>query len=319
MGQQEYDNFKRLIKEWLDSHPNEYADFVEEMNDKKFKGFFKVFNVATRLVPKYRQVADKRISDERNPDFEKLENILLESNLAEKIVSEFHNPNKRSIVPAMLAWLYYGRSYECMVEQGEELTKRKDIGKLYKWLVSCMVKFIIRKSISTGMRTKEDWLNFRKQQKAIEENTLIEWSIEDEEENHIEKNDDTQTEEATPEKTPKTAGRKADTCTLPELLIENQDVFIEKIGARLKTKSTDTDIARLYIALVEYRFMRQCPMKTFRNALQNQFEELKIVQERGIQKAYSHLISPYGTSKKLMKDIGEDRIAIDELKAYLSN
>ncbi|WP_412708877.1 DUF6043 family protein [Bacteroides hominis] len=187
MGQQEYDNFKRLIKEWLDSHPNEYADFVEEMNDKKFKGFFKVFNVATRLVPKYRQVADKRISDERNPDFEKLENILLESNLAEKIVSEFHNPNKRSIVPAMLAWLYYGRSYECMVEQGEELTKRKDIGKLYKWLVSCMVKFIIRKSISTGMRTKEDWLNFRKQQKAIEENTLIEWSIEDEEENHIEK------------------------------------------------------------------------------------------------------------------------------------
>ena len=319
MGQQEYDNFKRLIKEWLDSHPNEYADFVEEMNDKKFKGFFKVFNVATRLVPKYRQVADKRISDERNPDFEKLENILLESNLAEKIVSEFHNPNKRSIVPAMLAWLYYGRSYECMVEQGEELTKRKDIGKLYKWLVSCMVKFIIRKSISTGMRTKEDWLNFRKQQKAIEENTLIEWSIEDEEENHIEKNDDTQTEEATPEKTPKTAGRKADTRTLPELLIENQDVFIEKIGARLKTKSTDTDIARLYIALVEYRFMRQCPMKTFRNALQNQFEELKIVQERGIQKAYSHLIPPYGTSKKLMKDIGEDRIAIDELKAYLSN
>ena len=130
MGQQEYDNFKRLIKEWLDSHPNEYADFVEEMNDKKFKGFFKVFNVATRLVPKYRQVADKRISDERNPDFEKLENILLESNLAEKIVSEFHNPNKRSIVPAMLAWLYYGRSYECMVEQGEELTKRKDIGKI---------------------------------------------------------------------------------------------------------------------------------------------------------------------------------------------
>ena len=32
MGQQEYDNFKRLIKEWLDNHPDEYADFVEEMN-----------------------------------------------------------------------------------------------------------------------------------------------------------------------------------------------------------------------------------------------------------------------------------------------
>lgn len=43
MGQQEYDNFKRLIKEWLDSHPNEYADFVEEMNDKKFKRVLQYF------------------------------------------------------------------------------------------------------------------------------------------------------------------------------------------------------------------------------------------------------------------------------------
>ena len=55
MGQQEYDNFKRLIKEWLDSHPDEYADFVEEMNDKKFKGFFNIFNTAVRLVPKYKE------------------------------------------------------------------------------------------------------------------------------------------------------------------------------------------------------------------------------------------------------------------------
>ncbi|MEO4880667.1 DUF6043 family protein, partial [Bacteroides thetaiotaomicron] len=262
MGQQEYDNFKRLIKEWLDSHPNEYADFVEEMNDKKFKGFFNIFNTAVRLVPKYKEAARKRIGDDRNPDFEELENVLLQSDLAEKIVNEFHTPNKRSIVPAMLAWLYYGRSYECMVEQGEELTKRKDIPTLYKWLVSGMVKFIIRKSIANGMRTKEDWQVFRKQQ-------------------------------------PKTAGRKADTRTLPELLIERHDILIERIGTRLKTHATETDIARLFIALVEYRFMRKCPIKTFRNALYEQFKEQEIVHERGIQKAYRNLTSPFGNSKKL--------------------
>lgn len=121
-----------------------------------------------------------------------------------------------------------------------------------------------------------------------------------------------------PEETHKTVGRKADTRTLPELLIENQEILIGKIGTRLKTHTTETDIARLYIALVEYRFMRQCPMKTFRNALQKQFEELNIVHERGIQKAYKTLISPYGSSRKLMKDIGEDHTAIEELKAYLS-
>ncbi len=68
-----------------------------------------------------------------------------------------------------------------MVEQGEELAKIKGITGLYKWLVSYMVSLIIKKSISSGMRTKEDWVAFRKQQKAIEENNLVEWSIEDEE------------------------------------------------------------------------------------------------------------------------------------------
>ena len=62
--------------------------------------------------------------------------------------------------------------------------------------------------------------------------------------------------------------------------------------------------------------MRKCPIKTFRNALHEQFKEQEIVHERGIQKAYKNLI---GNSKKLVKDIGEDHEAIEELKAYLSN
>lgn len=315
MGQQEYDNFKRMIKEWLDCHPYEYAAFVEEMNDKEFKGFFKVFKVATVLAPKYKEAACRRTGNDMATDFEELENILQGSDLAEKLVNEFHNPNRKSIIPAMLAWLYYGRSYECMVEQGEELTKRKDISKLYKWLVSCMVKFIVRKSISSGMRTKEDWLAFRKQQKAIEENNLVEWSIEDEEDIEETETEDT---DSLLQGQPKSAGRKADTRTLPELLIENRDVILERIGTRLKTHTTETDIARLYIALVEYRFMRPCPIKTFRNALQQQYTDLSIVHERGIQKSYRNLTTPFGGSKKLIKDIGEDHVAIEELKAYLS-
>ena len=50
-----------------------------------------------------------------------------------------------------------------------------------------------------------------------------------------------------------------------------------------------------------------------------QFKEQDIIHERGIQKAYRNLTSPFGNSKKLVKDIGEDHEAIEELKAYLSN
>lgn len=267
------------------------------------------------MVPRYKEATRRRIGDDKISDFEELENVLLDSDLAQKIVNEFHHSKRRSIIPAMLAWLYYGRSYECMVEQGEELAKRKGITGLYKWLVSYMVRFIIKKSISSGMRTKEDWVAFRKQQKAIEENNLVEWSIEDEEDIEETETEDT---DSLQQGQPKSARRKADTRTLPELLIENRDVILERIGTRLKTHTTETDIARLYIALVEYRFMRPCPIKTFRNALQQQYTDLSIVHERGIQKAYRNLTTPFGGSKKLIKDIGEDHVAIEELKAYLS-
>lgn len=69
----------------------------------------------------------------------------------------------------------------------------------------------------------------------------------------------------------------------------------------------------------EYRIMRQCLIKTFRNALQAQYEDIRIVNERGIQRAYQNLTTPLGPNRKLMKDTGDDRAAIEELKAFLSD
>jgi hypothetical protein len=57
----------------------------------------------------------------------------------------------------------------------------------------------------------------------------------------------------------------------------------------------------------------------FQKCLYNQFNKQEIVHERGIQKAYKNLISPLGNGKKLIKDVGEDHDAIEELKAYLSD
>ncbi len=314
MGQQEYDNFKRLIREWLDSHPDEYATFVEEMNDKEFKGFVKVFKVATTLVPRYKEATRRRIGDDKISDFEELENVLLDSDLAQKIVNEFHHSKRRSIIPAMLAWLYYGRSYECMVEQGEELAKRKGITGLYKWLVSYMVRFIIKKSISSGMRTKRTgWLSGSSRKplrKTTSWNGLLRMK-------KTLKKPKRKIRTAYSKDSPRVPDEKRHTHPAGAADRE-QGCHYGKNGTRLKTHTTETDIARLYIALVEYRFMRPCPIKTFRNALQQQYIDLSIVHERGIQKAYRNLTTPFGGSKKLIKDIGEDHVAIEELKAYLS-
>ena len=78
-----FEEFKCLIKEWLDTHPKEYGSFVEEMNRKDSAGFQKVFMLVVRLVPKYKDAVKKRISNDTLKDFSSLEGILTNSNLAE--------------------------------------------------------------------------------------------------------------------------------------------------------------------------------------------------------------------------------------------
>ena len=36
-----FEDFKRLIKEWLDTHPKEYGSFIEEMNCRTVLAFKK--------------------------------------------------------------------------------------------------------------------------------------------------------------------------------------------------------------------------------------------------------------------------------------
>ena len=118
-----FEDFKRLVKEWLDTHPQEYGSFVEEMNRKDSAGFQKVFMLVVKIVPKYKNEVKKRMYNDTLKDFSSLEGMLTNSDLAKRLIDEFHNTSRQSIVPAMLAWLYFGRSYECMVEQGETLVQ----------------------------------------------------------------------------------------------------------------------------------------------------------------------------------------------------
>ncbi len=85
-------------------------------------------------------------------------------------------------------------------------------------------------------------------------------------------------------------------------------------------KHTDIDMARLKIALDELYYIESCDIKSYRNALACYYgEKIPIVGERGIQKGYKDLTSLVQGKGKFVKDIGEDRIIIDELKDFLSN
>ena len=253
-----FEEFKCLIKEWLDTHPKEYGSFVEEMNRKDSAGFQKVFMLVVRLVPKYKDAVKKRMSDDTLKDFSSLESILTNSNLAENLVNEFQNTDKHSIVPAMLAWLYYGRSYECMVEQGESLIHNSKTNRVHRWILSLLVKYIIHKSISSGERTKEDWEEFRLYKHSLSTDTVIESTLD----KAITFGDNKNTG------TNKKRGRPKDERNLKELLKPGaNEELLSKIRDRILTKPKEKDIVYLKIALEEEGLLYECNIAPFYRAL----------------------------------------------------
>jgi hypothetical protein len=75
----------------------------------------------------------------------------------------------------------------------------------------------------------------------------------------------------------------------------------------------------LIIALEELHYINRVEIKSFRDALTQQYGgKIRIVGERGIQKVYKELNSFITGHGKFVKDYGKDREGIDEVKAFLS-
>ena len=51
MGQAEYEAFKAKLREWMETHPEEYAAFEESMNTRDMAGCQAVLLQAIALIP----------------------------------------------------------------------------------------------------------------------------------------------------------------------------------------------------------------------------------------------------------------------------
>ncbi|KAA6312892.1 hypothetical protein EZS27_036248 [termite gut metagenome] len=132
MGQEEYDKFKQQLRDWMDTHPDEYDLFEEEMNHKDASGYQKIMNLAVVLVPYYQKIIRQKVNQGTFDDISDIEDLFTENKLAQSLLNEFEHADKNTFIPAMLAWLHFGQSFERMVEKGEELRKTPGISYLQK-------------------------------------------------------------------------------------------------------------------------------------------------------------------------------------------
>lgn len=317
MSQQDFDNFKQSLRDWKDNHLEEYNLFEEEMNSRDAVGYQKIMNLAITIVPAYKKLITQKNNQGVFNDITDIENKFTENKLAQTLIAEFNNPNKNSIIPAMLYWLYFGQSFERMVEKGEEFRKLPNIGYLNKFVIKSAIGLLRNKSIQLGLRTKADWEKHHNLMKEVDSSEVLSLDLS---EAISKKSERLTSNEAVPEQTSQLQAEKTKK-TLSELLSKTttkKPIDVEyRIEKYLFSKRTQRDIAFLKIALEELRFIAiPCEATVFREALDLQYGN--IIGVRGIQKVYEEL-NTFDNNGKMRKNDIENREAIDAIKNILSN
>ena len=173
MPQQDFDKFKHSLKDWKETHSEEYELFKEEMNNKDAVGYQKILNLAITLVPKYKKFISQKANQGAFNDISDIENLFTENKLAQTLITKFENSNKNSIIPAMLYCLHFGQSFERMVEKGEELRKMPNVSYVNKFFIKSVIRLLRNKSISLGLRTKAAWEEHYQLMKEVDSNEAL--------------------------------------------------------------------------------------------------------------------------------------------------
>lgn len=175
MGQQEYDAFRERMKQWMLDNADAYDEFEEMMNSQSDVGYQKIMGQAIALVPKYGKAISKKINSSYVGDTLDIEELFSAENLGIKLVGQFE---KNSIATAMICWLFFGRSFENMVECGEEIISSTGTNRFQKILIASTTKLFISKSINLGLRTRQDWEEYNNFRKVIDSNQVMDWALE---------------------------------------------------------------------------------------------------------------------------------------------
>lgn len=276
-----HEKFKEMVKDWLDTHREEYCAFAEEVSKRNRSGFQRIFLYAQFAAPGFAGMVTAKMSEKDPKDLDSIEKFLKDADIASTIVNEFQSQGPDSIVPAMLAWMYFGNSWEMMVAYNEEMIQDKETSFVDRIKARFVIFTTIKMSIANGHRTKEDWRKFRKIQKSmggvvpVTDSAIAEFD----EEESVATADSTDAEMTVEKKEPRKRGRKKVCETLDNLIPDNTDRIKGKISEFLKLRSSGNDLAMLYIYLHEDSHIRSCDISTFHDALSEHYPEHAFAEE----------------------------------------
>ena len=200
---QTYEQFKADILQWKDSHREEYRRFAKMMADGNEMQYLAVCRAIFKQLPGIRREWQQSWCDDSTDSFRNIGLHFKENAVPGQIVELYRKQReedaappsslwgrmkyifrqslrKRRVTlsaPLVLSWLYYGKSFEAMVDMVSRQAGHPRAGNAERMGCSIVVRRIIEVSIKNGFRTQEDWDRHFAMKDAIEKGGIGEWAL----------------------------------------------------------------------------------------------------------------------------------------------
>lgn len=201
---QTYEQFKTDILQWKDAHREEYTRFAKMMADGNEMQYLAVCRTIFKQLPGIRREWQQSWCDDSTDGFMNISLHFKENAVPGQIVELYRKQReedatpppfsfwgrmryifrqslrKRCVTlsaPLVLSWLYYGKSFEAMVDMVSRQAEHPKAGNAERMGCSIVVRQIIEVSIKNGFRTQEDWDRHLAMKSAIEKGGIGEWAL----------------------------------------------------------------------------------------------------------------------------------------------
>lgn len=304
------ERFKNALLKWKEAHESEYNTFARAMRTDDASCYMRFYRSIILMMPRFRKRWSQDWESDNIDSFDDITVLVRESSLPKGIVdicminndSELPDsgqsdsirdilkkligmkpkPKVRLSLPLIMCWLYFGKSFESMVEMLDSQSRSKGADAMDKEKCSIAVKAVIKASLSGGYRTQQDWAEYFERKKAIDSGNITRWAM-DEISKESSAEDTGSIESAAARISidtvmePKNTGRKkSEIRPLSEYLsCNNSDAVIEIIRKFIINNNTGNGLALPYFALTQLGlFSRMVDNKEYSNGLMKQFEDI---------------------------------------------
>lgn len=334
-----YEQFKADILQWKNSHREEYNRFASRMTNGDETQYLAICTVVFRQLPEIKREWELTWGDDSVETFENIDLLFKEKSVPKQIMElyrkqrEENNPlpdippasfwermksvfngkpqlNITISAPLVLSWLYYGKSFEAMINKINELSKHPKADNVDKLGCSFAVKQIISGSIKAGFRTQTDWDRFFSMNDAIEKGNIGEWALQSVADEMEADNDGCHTtnDENADIKPQRTAGKKKiqERPLAAYLVCNNKEAVLQHIRSFISINTSAVHQALPFYVLKDLKLLAGMhTAKEYSIGLTLQFTDLpSLKSESAIRQAVGFL----KTSRHVIKD-GKDQMA----------